>query len=231
MSFEPGSVISYMEMCIAEGTSLQRGMNYHLNPQYSVILMSVRPGAPYSDRVEDEGRLLIYEGHDIAKRGGTNPKHYDQPMRNVGGTLTQNGQFYEAAMRYKHEGYSPELVKVYEKIRDGIWVYNGLFHLVDAWQEQDGRRSVFKFELRLIEENNTQLEGNQIQLDHSRVIPTSVKLEVWKRDNGRCTVCGSDKNLHFDHIIPYSKGGTSLKSENIQLLCATHNLSKRDKIE
>jgi hypothetical protein len=33
-----------------------RGMNYRLGPDYSVILMSTRPGAPYEDRVEDEGK-------------------------------------------------------------------------------------------------------------------------------------------------------------------------------
>jgi 5-methylcytosine-specific restriction endonuclease McrA len=42
---------------------------------------------------------------------------------------------------------------------------------------------------------------------------------------------GSKDNLHFDHIIPFSKGGSSLVAVNIQLLCARHNLKKRDKIE
>jgi 5-methylcytosine-specific restriction endonuclease McrA len=37
--------------------------------------------------------------------------------------------------------------------------------------------------------------------------------------------------LHFDHVLPFSKGGTSLKVENVQLLCARHNLSKSAKIE
>ncbi len=67
-------------------------------------------------------------------------------------------------------------------------------------------------------------------MDHNRMIPTSVKLEVWKRDKGQCVTCGSKDNLHFDHILPYSKGGTSLKVANIQLLCARHNLEKHDKI-
>jgi len=67
-------------------------------------------------------------------------------------------------------------------------------------------------------------------LKHNRMIPTSVKLEVWKRDKGKCVQCGSENNLHFDHILPFSKGGTSLKAENIQLLCASHNLKKSDKI-
>lgn len=63
------------------------------------------------------------------------------------------------------------------------------------------------------------------------MIPAEVKRKVWIRDKGRCVKCGSTKNFHFDHIILYSKGGSSLVAENIQLLCAKHNLQKRDKIE
>jgi len=40
-------ILSYREMCDAENVqTLQRGMNYRLNPQYSVILMSQRSNAP-----------------------------------------------------------------------------------------------------------------------------------------------------------------------------------------
>ncbi|MGP0594802.1 HNH endonuclease [Nitrospira sp. T9] len=35
----------------------------------------------------------------------------------------------------------------------------------------------------------------------------------------------------MDHIVPYSKGGTSLKVENIQLLCARHNIEKSANIQ
>ena len=68
-------------------------------------------------------------------------------------------------------------------------------------------------------------------LEHDRLIPTSVKLAVWTRDKGRCVKCRGRDNLHFDHIIPYSKGGSSLVAENIQLLCARHNLAKSYRIE
>jgi 5-methylcytosine-specific restriction endonuclease McrA len=57
-----------------------------------------------------------------------------------------------------------------------------------------------------------------------------MKVEVWKRDGGKCVFCGSRDNLHFDHDLPYSKGGSSLLAKNIQLLCARHNLQKHDKI-
>ena len=65
-----GDVISYLDMCREEGVNLQRGMNFRLKGGFSVILMSLRHGAPYADRVENDGRVLIYEGHDIPQRKG-----------------------------------------------------------------------------------------------------------------------------------------------------------------
>jgi hypothetical protein len=152
--FEPGQVLSYTEMCQEERVNLQRGMNHRLGKTYSVILMSVRPNAPYADRVEDQGRSLIYEGHDVPRtRGVRNPKALDQPMSTPTGRLTQNGKFFESARRYKEKATAPEIVRVYEKIHSGIWVYNGTFDLVDAWTEPSEGRSVFKFRLQLTDES------------------------------------------------------------------------------
>lgn len=229
---KPGDVISYNEMCMAEGFSLQRGMNFKVNGGVSVILMSLRKGAPYSDKIEEEGKVLIYEGHDLPRNESDDPKGDDQPMTTPRGLLTQNGKFHQAAMEHVHKKSPSELVKVYEKIKAGIWVYNGVFELVDSWAEKSGRRNVLKFKL-VVTDATTDLRQKRetlTDLVHNRLIPTSVKLEVWKRDKGQCVQCGSKDNLHFDHILPYSKGGTSLKTENIQLLCARHNLQKSDNI-
>lgn len=228
---KPGDVIPYIEMCKEEGVNLQRGMNFKLKGDYSVVLMSLRRNAPYADRIKENGRILIYEGHDIYQiKNGPNPKTVDQPMQNPGGSLTQNGLFYEAAQNYKKRITEADLVKVYEKIYSGVWVYNGLFKLVDAWLEESNSRKVFKFRLEIIDRDSQYKHTVDIDLDHNRLIPSSVKLMVWKRDKGKCIICGNSDNLHFDHIIPYSKGGSSLVAENIQLLCARHNLEKRDKI-
>lgn len=228
---EPGDIISYLEMCTEEGVSLQRGMNFRLGGSYSVILMSTRPNAPYDDAIEEDGRVLVYEGHDIPRRqGGPDPKSVDQPQYNSSGTPTQNGLFFAAAQEHRN-GDHTELVKVYEKIRNGIWTFNGFFRLVNAWQESNDGRQVFKFKLNLIEAIGDDIDRAPADLEHTRMIPSSVKLAVWQRDEGRCVECGATDNLHFDHIIPYSKGGSSLVAENIQLLCARHNLAKRDKIQ
>jgi hypothetical protein len=39
------------------------------------------------------------------------------------------------------------------------------------------------------------------------------------------------KNLHFDHDLPFSKGGTSISAKNVRLLCMKHNLQKSANIE
>jgi hypothetical protein len=233
MNIRPGDIISHAEMSFHEGLSLQRGMNYRPKGNTTIILMSQRKGAPYADRTENDGQILIYEGHDVPKNINQSPKTVDQSELTSTGKLTENGKFYKAAMDYKNGG-EPELIKVYVKIKDGIWVYNGIFELIDAWQEKTDGRQVFKFKLQVTDLTLNEKEAigkTATDLDHNRMIPTSVKLEVWKRDKGKCVTCGSTDNLHFDHILPFSKGGTSLTADNIQIMCARHNLQKRDKIQ
>jgi hypothetical protein len=76
----PQDVVSYREMCDLYGISLQRGMNFRIRNSESLILMSIRPGAPYEDRVEQGGRVVVYEGHDAPRRkGGPDPNFIDQP--------------------------------------------------------------------------------------------------------------------------------------------------------
>jgi hypothetical protein len=160
------------------------------------------------------------------------PKKVDQPDRNPGGSLTQNGLFAVAAQKYKEGVAAPERVKVFEKIRSGIWVYNGLFRLIDCWTEQSGGRNVFKFKLQLAGyDEGDRPAGASSAGEDDRLIPSWVKLEVWKRDRGRCIQCSATSGLHFDHVIPYSKGGSSKDPANIQILCGRHNLAKHDKIE
>lgn len=219
-------------MCDAENIqTLQRGMNFRLNPNYSVILMSRRPNAPYTDKVLEDGITIEYEGHDVSKTSDVlNPKSLDQPRQSKQGSLTQNGRFSDAVENFKNNLAPHELVKVYEKILPGVWSLKGFFDLIDYRFESDGNRNVFRFILKLSEDQK--IQGiSKSELEHTRLIPSEVKKEVWKRDDGKCVLCGEKDNLHFDHDLPFSKGGTSLTAKNIKLLCARHNLQKSDKIE
>ena len=60
-------------------------------------------------------------------------------------------------------------------------------------------------------------------------IPQNIKDKVWNRDGGKCVQCGSNEKIEFDHIIPFSKGGSNTY-RNLQILCEKCNRSKGAKI-
>ena len=96
-----------------------------------------------------------------------------------------------------------------------------------------------KFESRLALQRGARLENldvvvhysdkSGIESPRSRTIPQDVKDKVWNRDGGKCVLCGSNELIEFDHIIPYSKGGSNTY-RNIQVLCQSCNRSKSDNI-
>jgi hypothetical protein len=166
--FSPHDVVSYREMCDLYGVSLQRGMNYRIRNSESLILMSIRPGAPYEDRVEQGGRVVVYEGHDALRlKDGPDPKFVDQPEFQPNGRRTQNRLFIDAVRQFKLGKAPAERVRVFEKIRDGIWAYNGIFGLVDGWQETNERRQVFKFRLQLLDEDPLQFSPKETLIKSS----------------------------------------------------------------
>ncbi len=73
---------------------------------------------------------------------------------------------------------------------------------------------------------------------HSRHVPKALKLQIWKKDEGKCRYhdpqsnkfCNSTHLIQIDHKIPWSKGGVTTLS-NLQLLCASHNFRKGDTIQ
>ena len=218
-------VISYTQLVIKEnGKQIQKGMNFGIQKTYSVVLMSTQKNAPYNDHILEEG-VIEYEDHDVPSNLNPDKKLVDQSLLTPSGTPTENGKFFQAALDYKEGIKGPSQVQVYRKLRKGIWVDMGFYDLIDAYEKQDLERKVFKFLLKPKIELN---ENDQEYLDllHDRQIPGEVQKEVYERDRGKCVKCGSTENLHFDHILPFSKGGSSKVAKNIQLLCARHNLKK-----
>ena len=70
----------------------------------------------------------------------------------------------------------------------------------------------------------------EIEYKHKtkRNISERLKVQVLMRDGNKCKLCGitvTGEDIHFDHIKPWSKGGETVL-ENLQVLCARHNLAK-----
>ena len=66
----------------------------------------------------------------------------------------------------------------------------------------------------------------------SRSIPREVMLKVVRRDGQICQSCFQpvpDNEVEFDHIIPFSKGG-STTADNLKLCCRTCNRKKSDSL-
>ena len=216
-------ILSYNRMCQNEGLRLQKGMTFRLFPKPGIFLMSVRKNAPYPDRYLENSHSIIYQGHDAPGEMGP---FCDQPLMTKTGQLAENGKFYRQTMAYLR-GISPvQKIHLYQKLLPGIWCFNGKYSICDAWEEFVDDRRVFCFQLEPESKNEPAIKTG----GKNRNIPSRVKAYVYKRDQGRCAICHSQNNLHFDHIIPVSKGGSSVTSKNIQLLCADHNLAKSDRI-
>ena len=110
----------------------------------------------------------------------------------------------------------------------------GAYFAVAKDNELDGYSKLWsqihavKNEASRLREPESEQEGKQVE-KKSRRITQNVRDKVWRRDEGKCTQCGSNENLEFDHIIPVSKGGANTY-RNIQLLCEVCNREKSDNI-
>ncbi len=81
--------------------SLQRGMNFRGLSNISVVLMSRRASAPYDDSLSEDGAELSYEGHDVRREPGVDPKTLDQPWTLPSGKATENGQLHMQPLKQK----------------------------------------------------------------------------------------------------------------------------------
>ena len=57
-----------------------------------------------------------------------------------------------------------------------------------------------------------------------------LRVEILRRDQNTCYICGTPNANEVDHIRPRSKGGAEYDPENLAAICRRCNLLKGDKI-
>ena len=147
---------------------------------------------------------LAYFGKGGRKQSFSDRKGKDKVMFAI-----FNEDFYEIRIPRTEDYYSNEELDIY--VKEKIYKNNKKFEEI--------KKTVEAYE---------KYESNEEHI-RRQPIPEDVKFEVWRRDGGKCVICGSQKNLEFDHIIPFSKGGSST-ARNLQLLCQECNRKKSNKI-
>lgn len=113
-----------------------------------------------------------------------------------------------------------------------VWLFkDGVYRTSDTDLTPDDVRALVnemanRRRLALAKAHALQAMTEQLDKPAKRTkIPQDVKVAVWQRDGGSCVECGNRQDLEFDHIIPFSMGGSST-ARNLQLLCEPCNRRK-----
>jgi hypothetical protein len=114
-------------------------------------------------------------------------------------------------------------------------------HLSHKYPKGASFLEIFKFAIKYLKQREDlsiqKKPRNASAKTNTRYIPKSVKQQVWRKYNGKCSFvgsnnkrCNSDYNLQYDHHpVPYARGGPST-ANNLRLLCARHNRFTAEKV-
>ena len=123
---------------------------------------------------------------------------------------------YMRLRAWRDEGDLP--VFVARSDRRQWWWWRDAFY----WESGDCGPEDVAALIMMLEHHDEQ--GIEWELDAhlAEPIPEHVKRFVHDRDRGRCRACGADELIQYDHVVPWSMGGSN-QPQNVRLLCAGCN--------
>ncbi len=117
-----------------------------------------------------------------------------------------------------------------------LWFYqDAVYQVTGGFTNEEKKLLILDYvdkERQKFERLKAKFSGEQSEsINYERTrIPESVRIEVWRRDQGKCARCGSREKLEYDHIVPVTRGGSNT-ARNVELLCEVCNRSQRDRIQ
>jgi 5-methylcytosine-specific restriction endonuclease McrA len=107
---------------------------------------------------------------------------------------------------------------------------------LSLWPWQEAVKAVFLERVNILSEYDRVVHSPGFQMRLPSVIalkkyiaparrPAFTRFNVFLRDRFACQYCGSREELTFDHVIPRSRGGTTIW-DNVVTACAPCNLAK-----
>jgi hypothetical protein len=73
------------------------------------------------------------------------------------------------------------------------------------------------------------VEHTLVERAETYAMPTTLRWQIWERDNFTCLNCSLRQDLTVDHIHPWQSGGSKDDPENLQTLCRGCNTTKGNK--
>lgn len=98
------------------------------------------------------------------------------------------------------------------------WWWRGAFY----WESGDYNPEELRALLLMLERDDLQGLAWELKLHPAKPIPENVARVVFKRDGGRCLVCGGNEQIQFTHVVAQSRGGSN-DPHNVHLVCAGCN--------
>ena len=107
---------------------------------------------------------------------------------------------------------------------------------LSLWSWQDAIKAVFLGRVNIVSEYDFTVRSPSQEVNLPSVIslknyvkpslyPAFTRFNVFLRDKFECQYCGASHDLTFDHVIPRSRGGTTVW-ENVVAACSSCNLKK-----